>query len=245
MAHGLFNESIVLWRNIPAAYGVDGFRKARYDANGKYIEGGYLLVPDQIQPALMAYTIPGFDEGASEWMEKLANVGGAIGWLDDHPDELGEVKLDSNGQRQINYPYGPTTQKMLRDLLKKCAIVNFKAGATKVMLPDWRRTTLSSVSEINRIDSIEIKPGSLTLVAPHPFGGCRMGADPKTSVVDSSHRVHGIDNLFVADPAVFPTGPSVDPSVTIMAFSYIAAGHVAAALGKSIVMPKPSTAASA
>lgn len=146
---------------------------------------------------------------------------------------------------EIFYLYGPTTQKMLRDLMKKCAIVNFKAGATKVMLPDWRRTTLNSVSEIDRIDAIEIKPGSMTLVAPHPFGGCRMGADPKTSVVGSNHRVHGIDNLFVSDPAVFPTALSVDPSVTIMAFSYIAAGQVSTALGKSLVMPKPSMAASA
>ena len=116
--------------------------------------------------------------------------------------------------------------------MKKAAIVNFKAGARKVMLGDLKRTTLNSLDEIDRIDAIEIKPGSLTLVAPHPFGGCRMGTDPKTSVTDSSHRVHGIDNLFVADPSVFPTGPSVDPSVSIMAFSYIAAEHIANAMGK-------------
>jgi choline dehydrogenase-like flavoprotein len=231
-AHGLFDEPIIMWRNIPAAYGVDGFRLPRFDAKGQYIEGGYLLVPDQIQPGLMAYTIPGFDDGAAEWMAKLTHVGGAIGWLDDHPDELGEMKVDSQGVRQIHYPYGPTTQKMLRDLMKKAAIVNFKAGARKVMLGDLKRTTLNSVEEIDRIDAIDIKPGSLTLVAPHPFGGCRMGTDPKTSVTDSSHRVHGIDNLFVADPSVFPTGPSVDPSVSIMAFSYIAAEHIANALGK-------------
>jgi choline dehydrogenase-like flavoprotein len=239
-AHGLYKEPIILWRNIPAAYGVEGFRKARYDAKGNYVEGGYLLVPDQIQPALLAYTIPGFDDDAGEWMEKLTHVGGAIGWLDDHPDELGEVTLDSDGQRKIQYPYGPITQKMLRDLMKKSAIVNFKAGATKVMLGDLRRTTLHSIDEIDRIDSIEIKPGSLTLVAPHPFGGCRMGVDPKTSVTDSSHRVHGIENLFVADPSVFPTGPSVDPSVTIMAFSYIAAKHIGTALGKDLVLVKPA-----
>jgi choline dehydrogenase-like flavoprotein len=56
-----------------------------------------------------------------------------------------------------------------------------------------------------------------------------MGADPKTSVVGMDHRVHGFQNLFVADPSVFPTGPSVDPSFTIMAFSTIAAQHMMAA----------------
>jgi choline dehydrogenase-like flavoprotein len=44
------------------------------------------------------------------------------------------------------------------------------------------------------------------------------------------HRVHGTDNLFVTDPSVFPTAPSVDPSLTIMAFSCVAAAHVQAAV---------------
>lgn len=233
-AHGMFKERIVLWRKPPACWGVEGFRRARYDDKGNYIEGGYLLVPDQIQPGLMGSTVGGFDDGAADWMANLPHVGGATGWLDDHPDELGEIRLDAKGLREIIYPYGPTTQKMLRDLLKKIVTVNFKAGATKVMLSDIRRTELTSMSQIGLIDRIEVKPGNLFIAAPHPFGGCRMGPDPKTSVTDSTHRVHGIDNLFVADPSVFPTGPSVDPSVTIMAFSYIAAGHVAAALGKQL-----------
>lgn len=232
-AHGLYPERIELWRNIPAAYGVEGFRRARYDANGNYVEGGFLLVPDQIQPALMAYTVGGFDTEAAEWMSKLSHVGGAIGWIDDHPDELGEIRLNDSGRREVLYPYGPTTQKMLRDVMKKAAIVNFKAGATKVMLGDLKRTTLTSLDQVDRIEAIHFKPGNLFIAAPHPFGGCRMGSDPKTSVTDPSHRIHGVDNLFVADPSVFPTGPSVDPSMTIMGFSYIAAAHVANALGKA------------
>ncbi|BEP57062.1 MULTISPECIES: FAD-dependent oxidoreductase [unclassified Variovorax] len=241
-AHGMFKEPIVLWRNIPVAYGSEHFRRASYDAQGNYVEGGYMLVPDQLQPAMMGYTVPGFDGQAVDWMANLPNVGGAIGWIDDHPDELGEIKLDSDGQRQVLYPYGPITQKMLRDVMKKAALINFRAGATSVMLPDWRRTTLSSAAEIDRIDALEIKPGSLMIAAPHPFGGCRMGKDPKTSVTDSSHRVHGMKNLFVSDPSVLPTGPSVDPSVTIMGFSYIAAEQVAQVLGKSTRMPTTPTA---
>lgn len=241
-AHGMFKERIVLWRKPPACYGVEGFRRARYDAQGNYLEGGYLLVPDQIQPGLMGYTVGGFDDGAADWMANLAHVGGATGWLDDHPDELGEIRLDAKGQREIIYPYGPTTQKMLRDLLKKIVTVNFKAGATKVMLSDIHRTELTSMAQIGLIDRIDIKPGKLFIAAPHPFGGCRMGTDPRTSVTAPDHRVHGLDNLFVADPSVLPTGPSVDPSVTIMGFSYIAAGHVANALGKQLAALPQATA---
>jgi choline dehydrogenase-like flavoprotein len=50
-----------------------------------------------------------------------------------------------------------------------------------------------------------------------------MGPDPATSVVGVDHRIHGSDNVYVADPSVLPTPPSMDPSLTIMAFSFVAA----------------------
>jgi choline dehydrogenase-like flavoprotein len=42
--------------------------------------------------------------------------------------------------------------------------------------------------------------------------------------------VHGTDNLYVADSSVFPTSSSLDPSLTIMAFSYVAADQIRARL---------------
>jgi choline dehydrogenase len=40
--------------------------------------------------------------------------------------------------------------------------------------------------------------------AYHPVGTCRMGLDPKTSVLDRECRVHGIDGLRVVDASVMP-----------------------------------------
>ena len=200
------------------------------DQQHRYQEGGYLLMANQTQPATIAATIGGFGAEAHEWMMKLPKVGSTIGWIDDHEDELGNVSIDSSGKRLISYPYGPITQQILRDLLKKQVVLSFETGAKKVLIADYQATTLHSVQEIHKIDKLAITNSSLLLAAPHPFGGCRMGKDPKTSVVDSSHRVHGFDNLFISDPSVFPTGPSVDPSLTIMAFSYIAAQQIATAV---------------
>jgi choline dehydrogenase-like flavoprotein len=53
----------------------------------------------------------------------------------------------------------------------------------------------------------------------HLVGGCRMGADPDRSVVDSDHRVWGIPNLFIADGSVMPTQGSANPALTIMALA--------------------------
>jgi len=51
----------------------------------------------------------------------------------------------------------------------------------------------------------------------HLMGGCRMGDDPATSVVGPDGRSWDIDNLFVCDGSLFPTGGGVNPSLTIVA----------------------------
>jgi len=48
-------------------------------------------------------------------------------------------------------------------------------------------------------------------------GGCRFGRDPRNSVLDPDCRVHGVDNLFVADASFMPTGGSVPYTWTIYA----------------------------
>jgi choline dehydrogenase-like flavoprotein len=53
----------------------------------------------------------------------------------------------------------------------------------------------------------------------HYMGTCRMGADPRTSVVDAWCRTHDIPNLFIGDGSVFVTGAAVNPALTISAIA--------------------------
>ncbi len=53
----------------------------------------------------------------------------------------------------------------------------------------------------------------------HLVGACRMGSDPRTSVVDKFGRSHDIPNLFVCDGSVFPTQGSANPGLTIQALA--------------------------
>ena len=60
----------------------------------------------------------------------------------------------------------------------------------------------------------------------HQAGTCRMGNDPKTSVVDKYCRVHGIDNLYVVDGSVHVNNGGFNPSLTIQAIAYWASAQM-------------------
>ncbi len=60
----------------------------------------------------------------------------------------------------------------------------------------------------------------------HQAGTCRMGNDPKTSVVDAHCRVHDVDNLYVVDGSVHVTNGGFNPVLTIMALGYWASSHI-------------------
>jgi choline dehydrogenase-like flavoprotein len=53
----------------------------------------------------------------------------------------------------------------------------------------------------------------------HLVGACRMGSDPRTSVVDQFGRTHDIANLFVCDGSILPTQGSANPGLTIQALA--------------------------
>ena len=61
----------------------------------------------------------------------------------------------------------------------------------------------------------------------HIMGGMMMGADPATSVTDSYGRVHGLDNVYVADGSVFVSSGAHNPSNTIMAVALRNMRHLA------------------
>lgn len=63
----------------------------------------------------------------------------------------------------------------------------------------------------------------------HQAGTCRMGDDPATSVVDRNCRVHGHDNLYIADGSVHVTNGGFNPVLTIMALAFRTAAHIATA----------------
>lgn len=84
------------------------------------------------------------------------------------------------------------------------------------------------VKEAGAIRTWRRVPGDDLSAGQHQAGTCRMGNDPKTSVVDKYCRVHDVENLYVVDASVHVTNGGFNPVLTIMAIAYRAAEHMVA-----------------
>lgn len=92
-----------------------------------------------------------------------------------------------------------------------------------------RARAARGLDAVNRIFSAT---GAREIInSPSPFGlhlmgGCAIGTDPARSVVDESFRLHGHDNVYIADSSIFPNAPGINPSLTIMALGKMAAAGI-------------------
>ena len=62
----------------------------------------------------------------------------------------------------------------------------------------------------------------------HLLGTCRMGNDPKTSVINPDHCTHDVKNLFLCDGSSLVTSGRGQPTMTIMALAFRAADRITA-----------------
>jgi len=62
--------------------------------------------------------------------------------------------------------------------------------------------------------------------AVHLLGTCRMGNDPKTSVINKDHRTHDVKNLFLCDGSSLVTSGRGQPTLTIEALAFRAADGI-------------------
>jgi choline dehydrogenase-like flavoprotein len=104
-------------------------------------------------------------------------------------------------------------------------------------IDDYTRAGLAEARRIHqeafaKLGATEIahNPDEQFQGAGHVMGTARMGADPKSSVVNADLRAHDHPNLFVEGSAVFPTGGSANPTLTIAALALRSVGAIRAAL---------------
>jgi choline dehydrogenase-like flavoprotein len=146
-------------------------------------------------------------------------------------DEGATVTLASGGRAKIDYKWTERLSNGLRDACGAALRIQLAAGA--------RQAYTSNGLYVTRPDEIDAAlargrwgPCEVPVFVAHCMGGCAMGTDERTSVVDSrTLRHHARDDLFVIDGSVFPTSCSVNPQISIYGLASWGADHVREALG--------------
>jgi choline dehydrogenase-like flavoprotein len=114
--------------------------------------------------------------------------------------------------------------------IARVAEIYLAAGARRVF------TGCSPIPEIRdhdglaRFEAAQVRPSDFELLAFHPLGTCRMGANPKTAVVTYDLQTHDVPRLYVMDGSVIPSPPGVNPQITIMTLAMRAAIRLAETL---------------
>jgi choline dehydrogenase-like flavoprotein len=80
-----------------------------------------------------------------------------------------------------------------------------------------------------KLGATNVRRGPITF-ARHHMGACRMGSNPRTSVVTADLRVHGVPNLYMLGCESFVTTGSVGPTLTIVALAYRLSEHLTKAV---------------
>jgi choline dehydrogenase-like flavoprotein len=105
-------------------------------------------------------------------------------------------------------------------------IVNFKWSENDLKLFTDMRDSIYEILETIGVELVlkgDARPAGF---ASHEVGTCRMGNDPKSSVLNSYCQAHEINNLFVVDGSCFTTFPEKNPTLTIAALAVRSARYI-------------------
>ena len=203
-------------------YGAPQSITSHHFAQPKPGQIGFFFETAPVHPALSASAFATFGQGLSEMMSQLDRTGVLIalhidGFLPD--DEGGVVRL-VEGRPSLHYPVRPALVAAFRESHKKLAELTLAAGATEAFTMHLNPERMRSKADVAGLDQRSYGAFEHPIFSAHQMGGCAMGSDPGTSVVDEQLKVHGLANTYVVDGSVLPTSLGVNPSQTIYGIAH-------------------------
>ena len=85
----------------------------------------------------------------------------------------------------------------------------------------WKKSSNESIEEfIYKVESIKNEPYRMLLGSAHQMGTARIHPNPEHGVTDLEGKVHGLDNVYIADGSTFPRCSGVNPMITIQSLSH-------------------------
>ena len=212
-AVAVYDHDVVGWKGTIQGYQVHEF-----------LEEGLMITTSFVPPGLVALSLPYLGDESLEVMRDYNRMSVCGCLVED--TSAGRVSLDVFGEPKMMYDIAPRDHaQLIRGIALLCEIF-FASGARKVLLPFARLEAIHSPDEIRKLYAGAIPPEDVECLTVHAMGTCRMGADPRRSVVDPFGETHDVPGLFIADASVFPSPIGVNPMITIMTLATRTGQHL-------------------
>ncbi|MHA6480965.1 GMC family oxidoreductase [Paenibacillus sp. strain BS8-2] len=213
-AHGLFDEP--MQDGLGPGVSISTLRFAH--GNGDIIGGG--LLANEFTKLPLIHWLGSLSPDAARWgmagkhamREGYQNTVHVQGPIQEIPVPDARVRVS----RSLKDRYGLPVAKLSGGVHPE----SIRAG---IMLAEQAELWLTTAGARQVWGS---RPGIGLTAGQHQAGTLRMGNDPSHSVTDPTGRVHGYDNLWVADGSVHVTNGGVNPVLTIMALAFRTAAHL-------------------
>jgi choline dehydrogenase-like flavoprotein len=216
---GVFDHDLHAWKGVMQSYYVD--EKLR---DGILVEATY-------PPPGVGYSAGGVGGKGSDLKDFLARYRQtAAAGLIISDSGTGRVRATPGGGLLIAYNLSADDLRKTLEGIRLTTEIYLAAGAQEVhtLLPGL--PAVRKREELSWITDGKWTAADLKLSAYHPMGTCRMGKDPRSSVVDDFGRAHDVPGLVVTDASILPGSTYVNPQITIMALAARSARHLAAEL---------------
>jgi choline dehydrogenase-like flavoprotein len=149
----------------------------------------------------------------------------------------GTTALDRYGDPELDYKLAPDNVKAMRESLRVMSEIHLEAGAESVFHLRNPPLFVRSKADFAEIDRIKFdEPQRAAIFTVHVMGGLQMGNDKARSCVNTDFRVKGMENLWVVDASIFPTGLGANPQVTIYSLALWASREICEKHGKPFAL---------
>ncbi len=213
----MFDEVIDQSHGIPQGYTIEDL-----DDDGIMLEGG--STPFDVT----SVGIPFVGKRFMDIMAKFPHVATFGLMVQDHG--RGSVHEGPGGRLVIRYDLDRRDLVRLQKGVARLSEIFLAGGAKRVFPLVAGSHEVSSQSDIDAFARRPLVAGDIEVTAFHPLGTCRIGTDPRTSVLSPDQQTHEVDGLYVMDGSAIPSSLGVNPQMTIMAMSVRASERLSASL---------------
>jgi choline dehydrogenase-like flavoprotein len=210
----LFDHAIDGHRHVPQGYACDQF-----------VRDGILVMAAQAPLNVAPLLFPFSGRRLMSAMEAVERTA-SFGLLLRDSNANGRVRRGVGGLPLVTYSVTPEDVAQMHRAMVIAGEMCRAAGAKTLYPVAYGIGALETDDDFARFQEASLAATDVSWLSYHPLGTCRMGRDPKSSVVSIDHEAHDVPGLFVVDGSTVPGPLGVNPQLTIMAMATRAAERI-------------------